>query len=173
MGGCGESSRRHFPAAFAYRASQDPGQECLVDVNAGAPTRRWSFGELDRAADEVAAGLAAVGVGSGDRIVLRLRNTGEFLLALLGTLRAGAIAVPTIRQYSADELAFALGDCEAACLIFDDEATSSRSARAAAASPGSTRSRAPSGWARRAPAPSPGRSVTTAAAPCRPSPTPT
>ena len=111
----------NFPAAFAYRASLDPSQECLVDVNAGAPTRRWSYGELDRAADEVAAGLAAVGVGSGDRVVLRLRNTGEFLLALLGTLRAGAIAVPTIRQYSADELAFAIGDCEAACLIFDDE----------------------------------------------------
>jgi crotonobetaine/carnitine-CoA ligase len=111
----------NFPAAFAYRASLDPSQECLVDVNAGAPTRRWSYGELDRAADEVAAGLAAVGVGSGDRVVLRLRNTGEFLLALLGTLRAGAIAVPTIRQYSADELAFALTDCEAACLIFDDE----------------------------------------------------
>jgi crotonobetaine/carnitine-CoA ligase len=111
----------NFPAAFAYRASLEPSQECLVDVNAGAPTRRWSYGELDRAADEVAAGLAAVGVGSGDRVVLRLRNTGEFLLALLGTLRAGAIAVPTIRQYSADELAFAIGDCEAACLIFDDE----------------------------------------------------
>jgi crotonobetaine/carnitine-CoA ligase len=111
----------NFPAAFAYRASLDPSQECLVDVNAGAPTRRWSYGELDRAADEVAAGLAAVGVGRGDRVVLRLRNTGEFLLALLGTLRAGAIAVPTIRQYSADELAFAIGDCEAACLIFDDE----------------------------------------------------
>jgi crotonobetaine/carnitine-CoA ligase len=111
----------NFPAAFAYRASLDPSQECLVDVNAGAPTRRWSYGELDRAADEVAAGLAAVGVGRGDRVVLRLRNTGEFLLALLGTLRAGAIAVPTIRQYSADELAFALTDCEAACLIFDDE----------------------------------------------------
>ena len=111
----------NFPAAFAYRASLDPSQECLVDVNAGVPTRRWSYGELDRAADEVAAGLAAVGVGSGDRVVLRLRNTGEFLLALLGTLRAGAIAVPTIRQYSADELAFAIGDCEAACLIFDDE----------------------------------------------------
>jgi carnitine-CoA ligase len=111
----------NLPAAFAYRASLDPSRECLVDVNAGMPTRRWSYGELDRAADEVAAGLAAVGVGSGDRVVLRLRNTGEFLLALLGTLRAGAIAVPTIRQYSADELAFAIGDCVASCLIFDDE----------------------------------------------------
>jgi carnitine-CoA ligase len=111
----------NFPAAFAYRASLDPSQGCLVDVNAGAPTRRWRYGELDRAADEVAAGLAAVGIDRGDRVVLRLRNTGEFLLALLGTLRAGAIAVPTIRQYSADELAFAIGDCEAACLIFDDE----------------------------------------------------
>lgn len=111
----------NLPAAFAFRASQDPDHECLVDVREGLPTRRWSYGELDRAVDEVAAGLIAVGIGRGDRVVLRLRNTGEFVLALLGALRAGAIAVPTIRQYSHEELRFAIDDCEAACLIFDDE----------------------------------------------------
>lgn len=110
-----------LPAAFAYRAATDPDHECLVDVRDGLPTRRWSYGELDRAVDEVAGGLIATGVGRGDRVVLRLRNTGEFVLALLGALRAGAIAVPTIRQYSPEELRFALEDSEAACLIFDDD----------------------------------------------------
>jgi crotonobetaine/carnitine-CoA ligase len=110
-----------LPAALAFRAAQDPAQECLVDVREGLPTRRWTYAELDRGVSAVAAGLAAVGVGRGDRVVLRLRNTGEFVLALLGVLRAGAIAVPTIRQYSAEELRFALSDSEAACLIFDDE----------------------------------------------------
>jgi len=110
-----------LPAAFAFRAADDPDQECLVDVRDGLPTRRWSYAELDRAIDEVAAGLASTGVGRGDRVVLRLRNTGEFVLALLGALRAGGIAVPTIRQYSPDELRFALEDSEASCLIFDDD----------------------------------------------------
>ncbi len=112
----------NLPAALAFRASQDPDQECLVDVREGLPTRRWTYAELDRAVDEVAGGLAAAGVGRGDRVVLRLRNTGEFVFALLGALRAGAIAVPTIRQYSSAELRFALEDSEAACLIFDDDA---------------------------------------------------
>jgi carnitine-CoA ligase len=110
-----------LPTAFAFRASVDPERECLVDVRADLPTRRWSYAELDRAVDEVAAGLIASGVSRGDRVVLRLRNTGEFVLALLGALRAGAIAVPTIRQYSPEELRFALEDSEAACLIFDDD----------------------------------------------------
>jgi acyl-CoA synthetase (AMP-forming)/AMP-acid ligase II len=110
-----------LPAAFAFRATDDPDRECLVDVREGLPTRRWSYAELNRAVDEVAAGLIASGVGRGDRVVLRLANTGEFVLALLGALRAGAIAVPTIRQYSPEELQFALEDSEAACLIFDDE----------------------------------------------------
>ncbi|HEY5333819.1 MAG TPA: AMP-binding protein, partial [Solirubrobacterales bacterium] len=110
-----------LPAAFAFRAAEDPDRECLVDVRAGLPTRRWSYAELDRAIDEVAAGLAATGVGRGDRVVLRLRNTAEFVMALLGALRAGAIAVPTIRQYSPEELEFAISDSEAACLIFDDD----------------------------------------------------
>jgi acyl-CoA synthetase (AMP-forming)/AMP-acid ligase II len=111
----------NLPAAFAFRASQEPGQECLVDVREGLATRRWSYAELDRAVDEVAAGLIATGVGRGDRVVLRLRNTAEFVLALLGALRAGAVAVPTIRQYSPEELRYALEDSEAACLVFDDE----------------------------------------------------
>jgi acyl-CoA synthetase (AMP-forming)/AMP-acid ligase II len=110
-----------LPDAFAFRAADDPDRECLVDVRDGLPTRRFSYAELDRAIDDVAAGLAAVGVGRGDRVVLRLRNTAEFVLALIGALRAGAIAVPTIRQYSPEELRFALEDSEAACLIFDDD----------------------------------------------------
>jgi acyl-CoA synthetase (AMP-forming)/AMP-acid ligase II len=111
----------HLPAAFAFRAADDPDRECLVDVRADLPTRTWSYAELDRAIDEVAAGLAASGVGRGDRVVLRLRNTAEFVLALLGALRAGAIAVPTIRQYSPEELGYALENSEAACLVFDDD----------------------------------------------------
>lgn len=111
----------NLPAALAFRAAQEPDAECLVDVRAGLPTRRWSYGELDLAVDEVAAGLVTAGVRRGDRVVLRLQNTGEFALALLGALRAGAIAVPTIRQYSPEELGYALTDSEAACLIYDDE----------------------------------------------------
>jgi carnitine-CoA ligase len=107
--------------ALRFRAASDPDHEALVDVRADLPTRRWSYAELDRAVDEVAAGLIASGVGRGDRVVLRLRNTGEFVLALFGALRAGAVAVPTIRQYSPGELRFALEDSEAAALIFDDE----------------------------------------------------
>jgi carnitine-CoA ligase len=110
-----------LPASFRFAAAARPGHECLVDLREDGPTRTWSYGELDAAVDEVAAGLAGVGVGRGDRVVLRLGNTSEFVLALLGTLRAGAVAVPTIRQYSPEELRYALEDSGAKVLVFDDE----------------------------------------------------
>ncbi len=109
-----------LPSSFEFVSRRDPGRECLVDLRAGEPPRRWSYGEVGTAVDEIAAGLAAAGVGRGDRVVLRLANSSDFVLALLATLRAGAVAVPTIRQYSPQELRFAIEDCEASCLIFDD-----------------------------------------------------
>jgi carnitine-CoA ligase len=110
-----------LPASFRFAAAARPGHECLVDLREDGATRTWTYGELDAAVDEVAAGLAGAGVGRGDRVVLRLGNTSECVLALLGTLQAGAVAVPTIRQYSPEELRYALEDSGAKVLVFDDE----------------------------------------------------
>lgn len=49
---------------------------------------------LERRAAAVAAGLRRLGVRPGDRVVLRLPNGAAFVEALLGVLRAGAVAVP-------------------------------------------------------------------------------
>ena len=106
--------------ALRFQAAREPRQQAIVDVGADG-TRAWTYAELDEAVDELAAGLAAIGVGPGDRVALRLTNSAEFVLAMLATLRAGGVLVPTIRQYAPDELRFALEDCEARCLIFDDE----------------------------------------------------
>lgn len=50
-----------------------------------------SYAELDRLADEAAAGLAARGVAVGDVVVLALPSTPEYLVAYLGASRLGAV----------------------------------------------------------------------------------
>ncbi len=56
--------------------------------------RRWSYGETGARSEGIAAGLAALGIGAGDRVILFLSNRPEFLFVLLAVQRLGAIAVP-------------------------------------------------------------------------------
>ncbi len=51
-----------------------------------------SYAGLDRRSDEVAAGLAAAGVGPGDVVVLRLASDSAYVVAYAATAKVGAIA---------------------------------------------------------------------------------
>src|SRR2546429_6543242 len=53
-----------------------------------------TYGELDAAADRVAAALADLGVEVGDRVGIRLEKGIEAIVGLYGAMRAGAAYVP-------------------------------------------------------------------------------
>src|SRR3984957_8518053 len=55
---------------------------------------RTSFRDLRLRAESMAARLAALGVGKGDRVALSARNHPDWAVAYFGILRAGATAVP-------------------------------------------------------------------------------
>ncbi len=55
---------------------------------------RTSFGQLDQAADRFAHVLRGMGVGKGDRVSLHLPTSPAFVIAFMGIVRVGAIAVP-------------------------------------------------------------------------------
>jgi long-chain acyl-CoA synthetase len=101
-------------ALFAAMVARHPKNECVV---AGAT--RWSYRALDEAASRVAGGLAARGIGKGDRVALLLGNTAEFPLFLLACARMGAIAVPLSVRLKAPELDYALNDCGAVALVLE------------------------------------------------------
>jgi len=83
------------------------------------PTARWRYGEVDGIAARLAAGLAARGIGAGDRVALLCGNEPEFVFAWLAAMRLGAIAVPINVREQTPELAFILGQCGARGLVFD------------------------------------------------------
>ncbi len=56
---------------------------------------RMTWRELDEAVDRFAGGLAALGVAPGDRVAIQLPNLPQTVIAFLGTLRAGGVAVMT------------------------------------------------------------------------------
>ncbi|MEV0152827.1 AMP-binding protein [Micromonospora sp. NPDC050686] len=81
-------------------------------------TLTWS--ELDAAVTAVAGALAGATTGAGDRpdrIAVALPNTPDFVLACLGAVRAGLVAVPLNPGLTARELRHVLADSGATTLI--------------------------------------------------------
>ena len=71
---------------------------------------RLTYAQVEAAASQVAAGLAARGFGPGDRIALTCPNIGYFPVVYFGILKAGATVVPLNVLLTEREIAYHLTD---------------------------------------------------------------
>ncbi|NKQ51879.1 AMP-binding protein [Amycolatopsis sp. K13G38] len=69
-------------------------------------TTSLTYTDLRERGERLAAGLAGLGVGAGDRIAVQLPNWTEFLLIAVATARLGAILVPIMPIYRAGEVGY-------------------------------------------------------------------
>ncbi|MCC7169659.1 MAG: AMP-binding protein [Planctomycetes bacterium] len=81
--------------------------------------RHPTFADLDGGSNAAARVLSAFGVKRGDRVALYASNSLEFVLAYLGTLKLGAIALPINPAYRDAELAHILGDATPRLVVAD------------------------------------------------------
>jgi acetyl-CoA synthetase len=65
---------------------------------------RYSFDEMARRSDQVAALLAANGVRRGDRVLLMLNNQVELWDAMLAVMKLGAVILPTTSALGPNEV---------------------------------------------------------------------
>jgi bile acid-coenzyme A ligase len=75
-------------------AQERPAATALVVVDVDGDEQHLTWAELDRRAGQIATALAERGVGSGDRVSLRLRNSVELVGSVLACWRLGAVPVP-------------------------------------------------------------------------------
>jgi fatty-acyl-CoA synthase len=78
---------------------------------------RWSYHDLMRRVDRLAAGLLAIGVYKGDRVGIWSPNRPEWVLAQFATARIGAILVNVNPAYQTSELEYALRHAGVSTLI--------------------------------------------------------
>ncbi|MHC1562261.1 class I adenylate-forming enzyme family protein [Actinomycetospora sp. C-140] len=105
----------HPSVVAMVRASVErhPDVEALVEVGG----ERVTYAELwDRAA-RVAGGLVADGVNRGDRVASLLPAGLDWVVGFLGTLLAGAVAVPVNTRFAPPEVEYVLADSEAAAVL--------------------------------------------------------
>jgi len=79
-----------------------------------------TYSEIDNSASLYAGGINALGVKSGDRVAILMKNCPEYIIAYFSIIRAGAIAVPINTFLTPDEVAYILNDCGCSLFIYDD-----------------------------------------------------
>lgn len=79
--------------------------------------RTIGFTELDELSDAFAAGIAAEGFSPGERVAIYTQNVPQFVVAQLGTWKAGGIAVPINPMNKQRELTGLLADSGATVLV--------------------------------------------------------
>lgn len=83
--------------------------------------QRMTYRALDEEVGRVAAGLAARGVGRGDRVALLMGNRPEFVVMVFAAARLGAISVPLGTREQRPGLRHALTDCGACLLVHEGD----------------------------------------------------
>ena len=81
--------------------------------------RDTTWAELDAATDRVAAGLAATGTRRGDVVAILMGNRPEFIVAMIGALKAGAMVTPLNTRWTAHQLVHPVVDSGASVVVTD------------------------------------------------------
>ena len=97
------------------------GVDSGVVRRAGGPSRprrwrsatgsgRWSYRELDEAANRVARLLAGQGAGPGQRVAVVMPRSAQAIAAMVAVLKTGAAYVPIDPAHPDARIGFVLGD---------------------------------------------------------------
>ena len=86
-----------------------------------AGDRTITYRDLELRARRAAAGFNELGVGRGDRLALLLGNVPEFVEALHGAWRLGAVVAPLNVMLTPDEVGFILEDADAKLVVAQPE----------------------------------------------------
>jgi len=83
--------------------------------------RKITYGELDRLTGNFASALVKMGVRKGDRVSLYMENCPQFIIALIGGWKAGAVMVPSNPMFLGDELVYQLNDAAVESIVVQDD----------------------------------------------------
>ncbi|WP_308128056.1 AMP-binding protein [Modestobacter italicus] len=110
--GVPETEVRSF-SALVRRAARTAGSSpALV-----AGDRRLTWSEVDELVDRSAAGYAARGLAAGDRVAVQLPNGADWVVAVMGALRAGLVVVPVNTAFTDPEVEHLLTDSGARLFV--------------------------------------------------------
>ena len=97
---------------FEEHATRSPDQLAVVCLG-----RKWTYGELNARADQLAAHLRSKGVGPNTLVAISAHRSLEMVMAILGVLKAGGAYVPLDPAYPKERLEFMIADSQPALCL--------------------------------------------------------
>ena len=104
-----------FPAMLRERAQRFADRTAVVGGDV-----RWSYAELWRRAETIAAGLLARGLQPGERVVVQLGNIPAFYAVVFGLFRAGLVPVYALPAHRSTEISHFVRKAQAAAYVVAD-----------------------------------------------------
>ncbi|MHA1650655.1 MAG: class I adenylate-forming enzyme family protein, partial [Candidatus Helarchaeota archaeon] len=107
-----------FKESIAIKAKYYPRDQ--VAIIYGDEKITWY--ELNERINRIGNGLRNLGIKKDDKVAILFHNTPAFVESNVAIQGIGAIPVPVNYRYIANELEYLLNNCDAVCLIFEEEA---------------------------------------------------
>ena len=104
-----------FDEALRESARRFPDKRALVGRGG-----ELSYAEFDRAATELALGLAGQGIGRGDQVAIWMTNCPDWVVCWMACTRLGAVLVTLNTRFKRDEVEYILRQSDAKLLIAMD-----------------------------------------------------
>ena len=106
--------------AFRDRVRQHSGAVALRWRDQDEGWSEWTWADYADQATRVAAGLGALGLGPGQRIVLLMRNCPEFHVADTAALLCGATPISIYNSSAPEQVEYLAGHSEASIAVVED-----------------------------------------------------
>jgi hypothetical protein len=91
-------------------AAVAPDRVAVIHLGADGARSVWTYGDLKRASDRLAAALASRGVMRGDRVAVLMAQHPAVLVAHFAAMKLGAVSLPLFTLFGEDALRYRLRD---------------------------------------------------------------
>jgi len=103
-----------FPRLFAAQVANTPEHTAIVFED-----QTWTYAELDRASNWMAAALRSAPCAHEERIGICLDRSADAIVAMIGVLKAGLAFVPLDPEFPEDRLAYIVQDASIRRIVGD------------------------------------------------------
>lgn len=121
--------RWEVPATFNFgtdvvdRWARERDGPALIWENAAGAARGFAYSEMARLSDRFAGVLQAHGVRKGDRVVVMLPRLPEWMVAVVGAMKIGAVPIPCIEMLTQRDVEYRVRNSEARAVVCRPEQT--------------------------------------------------
>jgi len=105
-----------------HRGTLTEARSAMIVEDDSRGTSQATYGELADRTSRFAQLLRNLGIGAGERVLIRLPNCLDYPTAFLGAMKCGAVSVPTSTLLTAEEVLYIAKDSGAVAIVIDKAA---------------------------------------------------